>query len=272
MKMVSAARLKKAQDAILQIRPYAGKLEEIFDLLSAETEKAGDSPFVQFREPEKVLIILVSSNRGLCGGFNAAVAKAAIELAGSKYKEQLEAENVDFWAIGKQGERHLKSRHMKIVGQSNELFDNLDFNHASALVTKFLSFFSGKKYDRVELVYNKFLNAAVQECQTEQLLPVEMKEDETPKAGAGNYNFLLEPSAGEILAEMVPYILKIHFYRVLLDSNASEHGARMTAMHKATDNATDLVRELTLTFNKVRQGAITNEIIEVTSGAEAMNG
>ncbi len=270
MKMVSAARLKKAQDAILRIRPYAGKLEEILALLSSETEKVEDSPFMQPREPGKVLIVLMSSNRGLCGAFNSSVAKASIELAVSKYGRQLKLGNVDFWAIGKQGEKYLKLRQMKIVGQANELFDNLDFDHTSALAARLLSFFSSKKYDRVELVYNKFLNAALQECQTEQLLPVEMKKDSNQKMT--NYNFLLEPSAGEIMNEMIPRMLKIQFYRALLDSNVSEHGARMTAMHKATDNATDLIRELTLTFNKARQGAITNEIIEVTSGAEAMNG
>jgi len=269
MKMVSASKLKKAQDAILRIRPFAGKLNEIMALLNADPENAEDSPYIQPRKPEKILIVLISSNRGLCGAFNASVAKKAIELATSKYGKQLESQNVDFLAIGRQGEKYLKVRKMKINEQANDLFDMLDFNHTAKLAEKLMTDFIKKKYDRIELVYNLFKNAAVQECTTEQFLPVEIKQEEKPKS---NYNFIFEPSPEEIVQELIPRSLKIRFYEAMLNSNAAEQGARMTAMHKATDNATELISELTLTFNKARQTAITNQILEVTNGAEALNG
>ncbi len=269
MKMVSAAKLKKAQDAIMQIRPYADKLHEILTSLSANLENAEDSLYTQQRIPEKVLIVLVSSNRGLCGAFNTAISKTGIELAQSKYERQLKAGNVDFLAVGKQGEKYLKSRKFSIAGDANDIFDTLDYENVAQLAEKLMTDFVEKKYDRIELVYNQFKNAAVQICYTEQFLPVEVNAEEEQ---SGNYNFIYEPSQKEIVQELIPKSLKIQVYKALLDSNASEHGARMTAMHKASDNATELIKELTLTFNKARQTAITNEILEVTNGAEALNG
>ena len=268
MKMVSAAKLKKAQDAILQIRPYADKLHEIQTSLSTSLENSEDSVFTQQRVPEKVLIVLISSNRGLCGAFNSAIGKTAVELANTRYDKQLKSGNLDFLVVGKQGEKSLKSQKLTAVGEANHIFDTLDFEHVSKLAGSLMDDFEAKKYDRIELVYNQFKNAAVQICATEQFLPVEVKvEEET----TSNLNFIYEPSMEEIVQELIPRSLKIQFYRALLDSNAAEHGARMTAMHKATDNASDLISDLTLTFNKARQTAITNAIIEVTGGAEALS-
>lgn len=269
MKMVSAAKLKKAQDAILQIRPYADKLHEILTSLSASLENAEDSLYTQQRAPEKVLIVLITSNRGLCGAFNTAISKTAVELVQTKYQRQLKSGKLEFLAVGKQGEKYLKSRKYQIAGNENQIFDTLDYDNVAQLAEKLMADFVINRYDRIELVYNQFKNAAVQECTAEQFLPV---KEETEENAASKCNFIYEPSMEEIVQELIPKSLKIQIYKALLDSNAAEHGARMTAMHKATDNATDLIKELTLTFNKARQSAITNEILEVTNGAEALNG
>lgn len=270
MKMVSAAKLKKAQDAILQIRPYADRLHEVLGSISAGMDNQEDSVFTKQRQPDKVLIILISSNRGLCGAFNSSIAKTAYELAISKYSRQLKLGNVQFMVIGKQGEKYLKSKRMTIDSEANDIFDALNYEDTSKLAESIMSDYVIQKYDRIELVYNQFKNAAVQVCTSEQFLPVEMKPEIGKKKS--NLNYIFEPSLEEIVAELIPKSLKIQFYKALLDSNAAEHGARMTAMHKATDNATDLIKDLTLTFNKARQAAITNEILEVTNGAEALNG
>ena len=268
MKMVSAAKLKKAQDAILQIRPYADKLHQILTSLSASLENVEDSVYTQSRTPEKVLLILVSSNRGLCGGFNANITKKAVEVARSKYAQQLSLGNVDFMCIGKQGARQLKHRGYNVVADENELFDNLSFENVSRVAEECMKSFADKHYDRIELVYNQFKNAAVQVQAAEQFLPVEMEEG----ADESNFDFIYEPSKEHIIEELIPRSLKIQFYKALLDSNAAEHGARMTAMHQATDNATELIGSLTLEYNKARQASITGEILEIVSGAEALNG
>lgn len=270
MKMVSAAKLKKAQDAILQIRPYAEKLSELLSSLGAALDNNADSVYTVQRDPEKVLIVLISSNRGLCGGFNSYVSKMGIQLAKTKYKKQLASGKLDFIAIGKQGGKILRSYHIKEQAEKNYLFDNLNFDHVSVEVQEIMDAFVSGKYDRVELVYNKFINAAVQEQVTEQFLPVLPAAADQKKRS--NVDYLFEPSLELIVEELIPRSLKIQFYKALLDSHAAEHGARMTAMHKATDNATELINELTLNFNKARQAAITNAILEVTNGAEALNG
>ena len=268
MKMVSAAKLKKAQDAILQIRPYAEKLQEILTSLSSSLENVEDSAYTQTREPKKVLLILVSSNRGLCGGFNSNISKKAIEVANTKYAQQLQLGNLDFMCIGKQGARQLKHRGYKVVADENDLFDALTFENVSNVAEECMKSFADKNYDRIELVYNQFKNAAVQVQAAEQFLPVKMEESENND----NFDFIYEPSKEHIIQELIPRSLKIQFYKALLDSNAAEHGARMTAMHQATDNASDLIGSLTLEYNKARQAAITGEILEIVSGAEALNG
>ena len=270
MKMVSAAKLKKAQDAILQIRPYAEKLSDLLSSLSSALDNTADSVFTVQRNPEKVLIVLISSNRGLCGGFNSYISKKAISLAKTKYKNQLNSGKLDFIVIGKQAGKILRSYQFKIQDEKNYLFDNLNFDHVSVEVKAIMADFVNGKYDRVELVYNKFVNAASQELVSEQFLPVLPAETDQKKRN--NTNYIYEPSIENIVAELIPRSLAIQFYKALLDSHAAEHGARMTAMHKATDNASELIDDLTLTFNKARQAAITNAILEVTNGAEALNG
>jgi len=270
MKMVSAAKLKKAQDAIFQIRPYAIKLSGLLSTLGSVLENEQDSEYTVRRNAEKVLIVVISSNRGLCGGFNSNITKKAISLAKSTYAQQLKAGNVEFMVIGKQAEKILRSYHFSPNKGHNELFDHLNFENVSVVAQELMDSFSGGKYDRIELVYNNFVNAASQEQVSEQFLPVVPIKAERNKTA--NIDYIYEPSLKEIVEKLIPRSLKIQFYKALLNSHAAEHGARMTAMHKATDNATDLINELTLTFNKARQAAITNAILEVTNGAEALNG
>jgi F-type H+-transporting ATPase subunit gamma len=270
MKMVSAAKLKKAQDAILQIRPYAMKLSDLLSSLSSTLDNADNSVFTEQRIPEKVLIVLVSSNRGLCGGFNSYITKKAMYLAKTVYKKQMAAGHVHFLVIGKQGGKVLRSYQFPSVGDKNYLFDNLTFDHVSEVAKSIMIDFLEGKYDRVELVYNKFINAASQELVNEQFLPVLPAVVDQKKKIKQDYIF--EPSLESIVEELIPRSLKIQLYKALLDSHAAEHGARMTAMHKATDNASELINELTLNFNKARQASVTNAILEVTNAAEALNG
>lgn len=269
MKIVSAAKLKKAQDAIYQIRPYANKLYKILASLSASLESSDDSVYTKQRDPGKVLIVLVSSNRGLCGGFNSNISKVAAKLVHEKYNIQLAKGNVNFLCLGKQGMRQLKYHGMKVADNRNDVFNELSFENISAIAEDLMSLFENGTYDRIEIVYNQFKNAAVQIQTSEQFLPVEIKKEDSVKV---NTNYIFEPSKEYIIQELIPSILKIQLYKALLDSHAAEHGARLTAMHSATDNATVLLNYLTLQYNKARQAAITGEILEIVSGAEALNG
>lgn len=269
MKMVSAAKLKRAQDAILQIRPYADKLLQVLASLSSSLENAEDSVYTKPREPEKILIVLIASNRGLCGSFSMNIVKKAVELVHTKYSLQYQLGDVEFLCIGKQAEKQVKLRGMNVVESHHELFDHLDFDHVSQLAEHVMKTFAGGKYDRVELVYNQFLNAAMQIQAAEQFLPIQVEEE---KGESQFYDYIFEPSREYIVQELIPRSLRIQFYKALLDSHAAEHGARMTAMHQATDNATELLKDLTLQYNKERQAAITNEILEIVSGAEALRG
>lgn len=269
MKIVSAAKLKKAQDAIYQIRPYATKLQGILTSLSSSLENTSDSVYTQQREPGKVLIVLISSNRGLCGGFNSNISKKAAKLVHEKYSIQLSQGNVQFLCIGKQGARQMKYHEMKVVDNRNEIFNELSFENVSAIAEEIMDAYVSGSFDCVEIVYNQFKNAAVQIQTTEQFLPVKIEKDKTIKV---NTNFIYEPSKEYIIQELIPRIIKIQFYKALLDSHAAEHGARLTAMHSATDNATELLSSLTLEYNKARQAAITGEILEIVSGAEALQG
>ena len=269
MKIVSAAKLKKAQDAVSQIRPYANKLHGILTSLSSSLENSEDSIFTQQREPEKVLIILITSNRGLCGGFNSNISKNAAKLVHEKYSDQYKRGNVSFLSIGKQGGRQLKHLNMSVADSNNEIFDKLNFENVAAFANQVLADFEAGKFDRVELVYNQFKNAAVQIQTTEQFLPVELGDDTSSK---NNADYIFEPSKEYIVKVLIPRILRIQFYKAIIDSFVAEHGARLTAMHKATDNATELLSYLTLQYNKARQASITGEILEITSGAEALKG
>jgi F-type H+-transporting ATPase subunit gamma len=269
MKIVSAAKLKKAQDAIYQIRPYANKLKGILSSLSASLENGEDSVYTKQREPEKVLIVLISSNRGLCGGFNSNISKNAANLVREKYGRQHELGNVQFLCVGKKGMMQMKYHGMKVADNKNDIFNALSFENISIIALDLMKLFEDGSYDRIEIVYNQFKNAAVQIQTSEQFLPVEIKRDENEKV---NSNFIFEPSKEYIIQELIPRILKIQFYKALLDSHAAEHGARLTAMHQSTDNATELLNYLTLQYNKARQSSITGEILEIVSGAEALKG
>jgi F-type H+-transporting ATPase subunit gamma len=263
MKMVSAAKLKKAQDAITAMRPYAEKLTEILQSLSASMEGQVGGDFTQQREVKKVLIVAITSNRGLCGAFNTNVIKQVKVVAESYVGKQ-----VDVLAIGKKGNDVLRKTHTVIENKS-EVFDNLTFENVAQISDHLTDLFLSGAYDKIEVVYNQFKNAATQIVQTEQFLPLAPLEINKNVAPA---DYIFEPSKEEIVLTLIPKSLKTQLYKSIRDSFASEHGARMTAMHKATDNATDLRNQLKLTYNKARQAAITGEILEIVGGAEALNG
>jgi F-type H+-transporting ATPase subunit gamma len=278
MKMVSAAKLKRATNAIVQLRPYANKLKDLLANLSASLED-GASAYLQEREPVRVLIVVVSSNRGLAGAFNANVIKTANNLIAEKYSEQLKAGNVSIVAIGKKGQEYYQRRKYNVIGNNNDLYLDLNFINASKITEAIMQGFINGDYDRVELVYNHFRNAAVQYLVAEQLLPVPKPEaapkDQLKGKGAvieAQVDYILEPSQKEIVEQLIPKNIKIQLYRAVLDSNASEHGARMTAMDKATENAGDLLKALKLSYNQARQAAITTELTEIVSGAAALGG
>jgi len=261
MKMVSAAKLKKAQDAIIQMRPYANKLTELLQNLSSNTETV-ESPYLIKREVKNVLIVAITSNRGLCGGFNSNVIKETIRIAKTDYADK----NVLLFTVGKKGNDFLKKQ-FKVLSNHNEVYDHLTFANVSLISESLMNLYASAQFDKIIIVYNQFKNAATQLLQAEQFLPI------VPKATQGNtaVNYIFEPNQADIVAELIPKSLKIQLYKAIRDSFASEHGARMTAMHKATDNATELRDALKLSYNKARQASITNEILEIVGGAEALN-
>ncbi|MCO6147680.1 ATP synthase F1 subunit gamma [Flavobacterium sp. NRK1] len=264
MKMVSAAKLKKAQDAITAMRPYSEKLTELLQNLSATLDSDNGGIFAEQRPVNNVLIVAITSNRGLCGAFNANVIKQIKNLqAGYAGKK------VDVLAIGKKGNDVLKKT-CNIVGNKSELFDTLTFENVAEAAQLLMDKFAAGEYDKIELVYNHFKNAATQVVLTEQFLPLEPAAADEKAANAAT-DYIFEPTKEEIVLSLVPLSLKTQLYKAVRDSFASEHGARMTAMHKATDNATALRNQLKLTYNKARQAAITNEILEIVGGAEALN-
>lgn len=272
MKMVAAAKLKKAQDAIVQLRPYAEKMQEILGSISGSIRTDEGNLYAQDRDEESVLLVLITSNRGLCGAFNSNAIKAAIHAALETYSTQMMAGQVHFVAIGKKGHDFLKRNGYNVIFNGSDLFDELSFDRASQISEMVMKLYVEGEYDHVDIVYNQFKNAATQILTTEQFLPISMDELAEENAAPVNVDYIFEPSKEYILEEMIPRSLKLQFYKAILDSYASEHGARMTAMHKATDNATELLKDLALEYNKARQAAITNEIIEIVGGAEALNG
>ena len=264
MKMVSAAKLKKAQDAITAMRPYAEKLTELLQSVSATLDGDVGGNFTAQREVNKVLLVAITSNRGLCGAFNTNVIKQARLLAETIYA----GKQVDIFAIGKKGNDVLK-KSITVVENKSDVFDNLTFENVTEIAEELTAKFIAGEYDKIEIIYNQFKNAATQIVQTEQFLPLAPIKTDVPVI-AGDY--LFEPSKEEIVLTLIPKSLRTQLYKSIRDSFASEHGARMTAMHKATDNATDLRNQLKLTYNKARQASITNEILEIVGGAEALKG
>lgn len=262
MKMVSAAKLKKAQDAITAMRPYADKLTELLQNLSASLEGDSGSVYADNRTVNKVLVVAVTSNRGLCGAFNTNILKQSTNLIENVYA----GKQVDFVAVGKKADDYLGKRY-KVIANHSGVFDDLTFDNVAEIAEDLMDKFANGAYDRIEIVYNKFKNAATQIVMTEQFLPI----NPTQEGETGNADYMFEPSKAEIVEQLIPKSLKTQLYKGIRDSFASEHGARMTAMHKATDNATELRDQLKLTYNKARQAAITNEILEIVGGAEALN-
>lgn len=273
MKMVSAAKLRKAQDAIHMMRPYAEKLNEILTSVSSNLDSSIDNKYAVRKDKEKVLIVAITSNRGLCGGFNSNVVKRTTELYYETFQEYSQKGKVDVIAIGKKGVDGLKSKGIKVTKSFLDIYDGLNFLTVTEITQYFMEGYTGGIYDHIEVVYNQFKNAAVQNLITEQFLPVKTEEINEVQSVKGEMrkDYIFEPSMQEIADIIIPQSLRIQFYKAILDSVASEHGARMTAMHKATDNAGVLIRELKLQYNQARQAAITNEILEIVSGANAQS-
>ena len=261
MKMVSAAKLKKAQDAITAMRPYSSKLTELLQNLSATLDSDAGGAYSKQREVSKVLLVVVTSNRGLCGGFNSSVIKETTQNIAANYQ----AVDVDLLTIGKKG-NDILSKSYPVIDARNDIFDNLTFDFVAEVAEKIMNLYVDGTYDKIEIIYNRFKNAATQIPQVEQFLPIKPVEGDTN----ASTDYIFEPSKEKIVLELIPKSLKTQLYKAVRDSFAAEHGARMTAMHKATDNATELRDELKLTYNKARQAAITNEILEIVGGAEAL--
>ena len=263
MKMVSAAKLKKAQDAITAMRPYANKLTELIQNLSFSLDEDGENPYTAQRAEEKILIIAITSNRGLCGAFNTNIIKETLRLA----KEDYANKTLEVMGIGKKG-GDILSKTLPFKSRHDAIYDDLNFGNTADVALKAMEAFAEGQYDKVLLVYNRFKNAATQIVTIEQFLPIVADEDTVQQASA---DYIYEPSQMAIIDELLPKSLKMQLFKSLRDSFASEHGARMTAMHKATDNATELRDQLKLKYNKARQASITNEILEIVGGAEALN-
>lgn len=269
MKLVSAAKLKKAQDSITRMRPYANKLKEILENLS-QSMSAGEGVYAVQREEKNVVLIVVTSNRGLCGAFNASVIKRTNQLIADKYKRQAENGTLQLITIGKKATAFYARRGYTILGSYDEVYNSLSFETVIPVAEAVMKLFAEGKIDKAEFIYNRFKSAGTQMLTEEQFLPVLPPKQEGEKKASQEYIF--EPSKAEIVENLIPLSLKTQFFKVILDSWASEHGARMTAMHKATDNAGELLKTLKLSYNKARQAAITNEILEIVAGAEALKG
>jgi len=272
MKMVSAAKLRKAQDAIVQFRPYAEKLQEILASVGDSIKDDEDNQFAVQRDKERILLILFTSNRGLCGAFNSNAIKATIHRALTQYETQMMGSQVDFIVIGKKGADFLRKKGYNIIFDGSDLFDDLTFERVTTIASMVMDLFTDEEYDHVDMIYNRFKNAGTQILTVEQFLPIEAEEIASVSEPSAFVDYIFEPSKEYIVQELIPRSLRLQFYKAILDSHASEHGARMTAMHKATDNATELLKELSLQFNKARQASITNEILEIVGGAEALKG
>ena len=264
MKMVSAAKLKRAQDAITQMRPYANKLTELLENLSASLDADDGGTYSKVRDIKNVLLVTITSNRGLCGGFNSYIIKSAKALM----NDEFENVNVEVLSIGKKSSEHFTKNDFNVASTHDTLFNDLTFENVSNVAEDIMQQFVDGNYDKVVLVYNQFKNAATQIIMNENYLPIQT----TTNKGEQIEDYIFEPGKKEIVEELIPKSLKTQLFKAILDSHAAEHGARMTAMHKATDNASELKKDLTLTYNKARQAAITGEILEIVGGAEALNG
>jgi len=275
MKMVAAAKLRKAQDKIIKLRPYVNKLQEILGGLSQSLAESNvENVYSRVPELEKVLIVVITSNRGLCGAFNTNVIKETRRLI-SEHAKDIRCCDIKLLTIGKKGYDYFRKQPVNLYGEQNCLLDNITFDSVAHTAEVLMKGFVAGEFDKIEIVYNQFKNAAVQNLMTEQFLPVALSEnnyDDKCKPPPVPVDYIYEPTAEEIVRDLIPQSLKIQFYKAVLDSYVAENGARMTAMHQATDNASTMIRELSLQYNKARQASITNQILEVVSGAEALRG
>ena len=269
MKMVSAAKLRRAQDAIIQMRPYAKKLQEMLSNIVSNSDGDVRMGLADERPVEKVLMIVITSDRGLAGAFNTNVIKLTKATIAERYSEQYRKGNVTIWNIGKKGYEHFTKNNYKTDATHKDIFLHLTFENVQLASQAAMKAFEEGKFDVVEIVYSQFKNAATQRFEVERFLPIPKVER---KAGAGNANFIFDPSQAELVAELMPKILNTQLYKAILDSNASEHGARMTAMDKASENANEMLRSLKISYNRARQAAITTELTEIVSGAAALQG
>lgn len=269
MKMVSAAKLRKAQDSIIQVRPYARKLQEVLSNIVSGSESGLGTGLAVERQVDKVLFIVITSDRGLCGAYNANIIKLAKLTIQERYPAQFAKGNVEIWTIGKKGYEHFLKTRFKTDASYKDIFLNLNFESVQQCSQAAVKAFEKKEFDVVELVYSEFRNAATQKFTVERFLPIPRI---APKQGARKTDFIFEPAKNELIAELMPKILNTQLYKAVLDANASEHGARMTAMDKATDNAQEMLKGLKISYNRARQAAITTELTEIVSGAAALNG
>jgi F-type H+-transporting ATPase subunit gamma len=270
MKMVSAAKLRRAQDAVIQLRPYASKLNGILESISENVGSSNDNIFGKERPVNKVLLVVITSNKGLCGAFNSNVIKKALQLIHQDYEGLHEKGRLELLTIGKKGYDYFRHRNYKIIKNHSNLYEKISFDKVIPVVQEVMDSYEKQEFDHIVLIYNQFKNAAVQILVAEQFLPLKNNQKGRKNSFAHHFDFIYEPSQEFMIKELIPKSLKIQFYKALLDSFAAEHGARMTAMHKATDNAFELLKELNLTFNKARQSAITKEILEIVGGANAL--
>ena len=273
MKMVAASKLRKAQMAVVRLRPYAAHLRDILQNLSGSIEESNENAYTSERNADRILIVAITSNRGLCGGFNSNIIKTVIQLLTTTYSEQYQKGNVRIDCIGRKASEFFTKRNYNVSGVHDQLLEHISFPKVSAYAEELMRSFTNKEYDRIIMVYNQFKNAAVQKLIVEQFLPIAPAEPVGSKEKSPvTADYIFEPDSETILRELIPKTLRIQVYKAVLDSFASEQGARMTAMQQATDNAQDILRELQITYNKVRQAAITKEILEIVSGAEALKG
>jgi F-type H+-transporting ATPase subunit gamma len=270
MKMVAAAKLRRAQDAITQMRPYASKLKDILENVASSVDAQGSGVYAQVRPVTKILVVAITSNRGLAGAFNANIVRTVNRMLSVSHASYVKSGNLKVMCIGKKASDFFGKNPAIYAGNHNDVYNHLDFNSVAAIAEEIMGEFAAGKYDQVIVIYNQFKNAAVQNVITEQLLPIAPPEGKIQSKTVNDYIF--EPSQEAIVLDLIPKSIKTQLYKAVLDSNASEHGARMTAMSKATDNAGELIKELKLQYNKARQAAITNEILEIVAGAEALNG
>jgi F-type H+-transporting ATPase subunit gamma len=272
MKMVSAAKLRRAQDAIVRLRPYASKLTEIMQNVSQSSDVSGGNPFTAVRPANKILIVAIASNRGLCGAFNSNIIRTVNRMLREQFAQQNAAGNVKVFCIGKKVSDYFAKNKKLYLDNRNDIYNHLDFEHAAEIASFLMEEFKKETFDKVVIVYNRFKNAAVQYVTEETLLPLQPPTEETQSKSKATADYIFEPNIEEIVTELIPKTIRTQLYKAILDSNASEHGARMTAMNKATENAGDMLKELRLSYNKARQAVITREILEIVGGAEALKG